>query len=177
MIIMSELTTRLLLREMRYSLARRTILDFLASVEACFVSWEIITIFMTYDHNELFFAIFLVLNLIQKSYRSGFYTGVSCPYAHILTYIATHQDKVFGMQFSEMTVRMFAQILGGLWAYRLNQSAWNFFLTPGHWYLSINSSYGNCWTFLKVPTLMGFFIGGSMKSNFAYLKIAIYLVE
>ena len=63
------------------------------------------------------------------------------------------------MPFFELSIRILAQILGGLMAYRLNQSAWNFFLTPTHWYQTYNTSYGNCWTFLNVPTTFGFIIG------------------
>ena len=63
------------------------------------------------------------------------------------------------LPFYELLLRILAQVFGGLVAYRLNQSAWNFFLTPTHWYHSFNTSYGNCWTFLNVPTVYGFFIG------------------
>ena len=157
MILASELATRLLWREMRYSLTRRVLLDFIASLETCFVSWEIITLFMVYG--KRLFGPFCLANLIQKAYRSNFYTGVSCPYSHLLTYLATRHDKIYGMPLLELLIRVIAQIFGGLAAYRLNQSAWNFFLTPTHWYQSFNTSYGNCWTFLNVPTVYGFCIG------------------
>jgi len=156
MIIASDLATRILWREMRYSLTRRVLLDFIATLEACFVSWEIITIFMAYG--KTLFALFCFVNLVQRAYRTNFYTGVSCPYSHLITYLVTRHDKIYGMPFFELTIRILAQILGGLMAYRLNQSAWNFFLTPIHWYQTYNTSYGNCWTFLNVPTTFGFII-------------------
>ena len=80
-------------------------------------------------------------------------------YSHLITYLVTRHDKIYGMPFFELSIRILAQILGGLMAYRLNQFAWNFFLTPTHWYQTYNTSYGNCWTFLNVPTTFGFIIG------------------
>ena len=41
---LSESATRLLWRDMHYTLSRRTILDFISAAEACFISWEIITV-------------------------------------------------------------------------------------------------------------------------------------
>ena len=81
MILASDLATRILWREMRYSLTRRVLLDFIASLEACFVSWEIITIFMAYG--KTLFALFCFVNLVQRAYRTNFYTGVSCPYRKV----------------------------------------------------------------------------------------------
>jgi hypothetical protein len=63
------------------------------------------------------------------------------------------------MPLKEMLVRILAQILGGLWAYRLNQFAWDFALTSGHGLLSKATSFGECWTFLNVITSVGFLIG------------------
>ena len=95
MILMGEFLTRLSWREMRYSLTRRVFLDFVVSIETCFVSWEIITLFLS--HGKSIFALFCFLNLLQRAYRSNFYTGVSCPYAHLLTFIATWKDPIYKM--------------------------------------------------------------------------------
>ena len=95
-----------------------------------------------------------------RSYRASFYRGISCPYAHVITFLATRKYALeYKMTLKEVSVRLTAQFLGGLWAYKLNQSAWNFYLTPSHWYQSYNTSYGICWTFLNVPTFYGFLIG------------------
>ena len=96
---------------------------------------------------------------VLRSYRSGFYRGISCPYAHLITYLSTRHDKDYGLHFKEMCMRIFCQICGGLWAYKLNQTAWNLYLTPTHWYQSYNTSYGVCLTFLNVSTTYGFLIG------------------
>ena len=64
MIMGTEIATRMLWQEMRYSLTRRAILDFIATTEACFVSWEIITLFTVYGMQA--FIPLLFLNLIQK---------------------------------------------------------------------------------------------------------------
>ena len=63
------------------------------------------------------------------------------------------------MQLREMLIRIMVQFFGGLWGYSMNQAAWNLYLTPNHWYQSYNTSFGICWTFLKVDTLAGFLIG------------------
>ena len=63
------------------------------------------------------------------------------------------------MHFQEMSIRILAQFFGGLWGYSINQTVWNLYLTPNHWYQSYNTSFGNCWTFLTVDTTTGFFIG------------------
>ena len=64
MILASEGAKRVLWREMRYGLSSRVLLDFIASLEACFVSWEIITLFSVYGMKA--FIPLLFLNLIQK---------------------------------------------------------------------------------------------------------------
>ena len=64
MIIATEIATRILWHEMYYTLTRRAILDFITSTEACFVSWEIITIFGNYGTEA--FTILLFLNLVQR---------------------------------------------------------------------------------------------------------------
>ena len=53
----------------------------IATLEACFVSWEIITIFMAYG--KTLFALYCFVNLVQRAYRTNFYTGVSCPYRKV----------------------------------------------------------------------------------------------
>ena len=70
---LSESATRLLWRDMHYTLSRRTILDFISAAEACFISWEIITIFIYYGKTA--FTLYLFTNLFIKSYRTGFYRG------------------------------------------------------------------------------------------------------
>ena len=70
---LSEAATRLLWRDMHYTLSRRTILDFISAAEACFISWEIITIFIYYGKTA--FTLYLFSNLFIKSYRTGFYRG------------------------------------------------------------------------------------------------------
>merc|ERR1719414_1065598 len=124
MIVATETVTRILWQEMQYSLTRRALLDFIAATEACFVSWEIITLFSVYGMKA--FIPLLFLNLIQKSYRSGIYRGISCPYAHLIIYLTTRHDKEYGMTFKEMCARVLAQICGGFLGYRLNQTVWNF---------------------------------------------------
>ena len=64
MIAATETITCVLQQEMRYSLTRRSLLDFIAATEACFVSWEIITLFSVYGMKA--FIPLLFLNLIQK---------------------------------------------------------------------------------------------------------------
>ena len=63
-IVLSEAATRLLWREMYYTLTRRTLLDFISATEACFISWEIITIFIFYGKSA--FTIFCFANLCAK---------------------------------------------------------------------------------------------------------------
>ena len=65
MILASEGAKRVLWREMRYGLSSRVLLDFIASLEACFVSWEIITLFMAYGSMALF-GLYCFVNLLQK---------------------------------------------------------------------------------------------------------------
>ena len=65
MILVSEGAKRVLWREMRYGLSSRVLLDFIASLEACFVSWEIITLFMAYGSMALF-DLYCFVNLLQK---------------------------------------------------------------------------------------------------------------
>ena len=144
------------MKEMRYGLTRRMLMDLISSAEACFVSWEIFTVFTT--HGAAIFYPLIFLNIMQKSYRSNFYTGVSCPYTHIVSYVSNWKQE-YAIPIKEVVLRILAQCLGGLWSYRLNQSAWNFYLTSTHWYSSLNTSYGSCWTFLNVPTSYGFAIG------------------
>ena len=76
--VLSETATRILWREMYYTLTRRAILDWISAAEACFISFEIITIFMFYGKTA--FTVFCFCNLLIKSYRTGFYRGTSCPY-------------------------------------------------------------------------------------------------
>ena len=76
--VLSETATRILWREMYYTLTRRAILDWISAAEACFISFEIITIFMFYGKTA--FTVFCFSNLLIKSYRTGFYRGTSCPY-------------------------------------------------------------------------------------------------
>ena len=64
MIVATETVTRILWQEMQYSLTRRALLDFIAATEACFVSWEIITLFTVYGMKA--FVPLLFLNLMQK---------------------------------------------------------------------------------------------------------------
>jgi len=169
----TEIVTRMLWQEMRYSLTRRAILDFIASTEACFVSWEIITLFTVYGMQA--FIPLLFLNLIQKSYRAGFYRGISCPYAHFITFLSTRHDKEYRLTLKEMCIRIICQVFGGLWAYKLNQSAWNFYLTPMHWYQSYNTSYGNCLTFLNVSTSYGFLI--EFGGTFVISKVSAFIYD
>ena len=77
----------------------------------------------------------------------------------MITYLNTRHDPYYGMHFQEMSIRILAQFFGGLWGYSINQTVWNLYLTPNHWYQSYNTSFGNCWTFLTVDTTTGFFIG------------------
>ena len=100
-----------------------------------------------------------------RSYRGGFYRGISCPYAHFINFLSTRRDKEYGLTLKEMCIRVICQVFGGLWAYKLNQAAWNFYLTPMHWYQSYNTSYGICLTFLNVSTSYGFLIGKIIKEN------------
>ena len=163
-IVLSEAATRLLWREMYYTLTRRTLLDFISAAEACFISWEIITIFIFYGKSA--FTIFCFANLYQRSYRTGFYRGNACPYSHIVTYVNTRKDPVYGLHLKEALIRIGAQFLGGLFGYAINQTLWNLYLTPNHWYQSYNTSYGICWGFLHVDTISGFSIGTKHKSMF-----------
>ena len=76
-----------------------------------------------------------------------------------------------------MCIRIICQVFGGLWAYKLNQSAWNFYLTPMHWYQSYNTSYGNCLTFLNVSTSYGFLIGKIIKDRMYAVWFCISSLE
>ena len=92
----------------------------------------------------------------------------------MITYLNTRHDPYYGMHFQEMSIRILAQFFGGLWGYSINQTVWNLYLTPNHWYQSYNTSFGNCWTFLTVDTTTGFFIG-IIEAQIFYLKKKSYL--
>ena len=93
----------------------------------------------------------------------------------MITYLNTRHDPYYGMHFQEMSIRILAQFFGGLWGYSMNQTVWNLYLTPNHWYQSYNTSFGNCWTFLTVDTTTGFFIGIIEAQIFFKKKIPIVL--
>ena len=47
-------------------------------------------------------------------------------YSHLLTYVVTKNDKINGMPLFELFIRILAQILGGLMAYRLGRAIFEF---------------------------------------------------
>ena len=54
-------------------------------------------------------------------------------YSHLLTYVVTKNDKINGMPLFELFIRILAQILGGLMAYRLGCAIFEFLARlPSH---------------------------------------------
>ena len=90
--VMSESLSHVIIKDVVQGYFRRFILDFLASMEACMLAWEIITIFQVYGIAA--FGVTLYSNLLAKAYRYHIWKGISCPYALIQSYVFRARYKV-----------------------------------------------------------------------------------
>ena len=159
--IISESLSRVIIKDVAQGYFRRFILDFLASMEASMLSWEIITVFQVYGIAA--FGVTLYCNLLAKSYRYHIWKGISCPYTLIQSYVFRARSKLVydeTLFLKEIIGRICTQIIGGLLGYKVMQLYWNLHLTPIHisraYYTSMD---GRCLTFLNVNNTTGTLIG------------------
>ena len=157
----SESLSRVIIKDVVQGYFRRFILDFLASMEACMLAWEIITVFQVYGIAA--FGVTLYCNLLAKAYRYHIWKGISCPYTLIQAYVSRARYKVVydeTLFLKEIVGRICTQISGGLFGYKVMQVYWNLNLTPIHvsraYFTSLD---GHCLTFLNVNNTTGTLIG------------------
>ena len=77
---------------------------------------------------------------------------VSCPYSHLLSWMNSQ------VPIREAFARVTAQIFGGMFFFWIQCHIWDFGLTKIHLGRSDLMSYGHCYTWLSVPTGMGFLV-------------------
>ena len=105
-IAISESLSRVIIKDVVQGYFRRFILDFLASMEACMLAWEIITVFQVYGIAS--FGVLLYCNLLAKAYRYHIWKGISCPYTLIQSYVFRARYKVSQHQMLVVNVMSFS---------------------------------------------------------------------
>ena len=113
------------------------------------VSWELITIY--HQYGLLIWTGCTFLNLLCRSYLYR-PECVACPYVHITSLLAGH------IRGSHVVIRILSQLAGGSVFFRITCSVWDLHLTTIHVGRAQLMSYGECFSWLAVPSWIGFMI-------------------